>query len=191
MAESVSVPIFDTQRAVEDLVAAGMPPEQAVGVVRLQAHWVDRSFATGEDVERLRTDVNGLRGGLEAKIESQGAEIGKDMARLREDLDRLRLDLEAKIESQGAEIGKDMARLRGDLDRLRLDLEAKIESQGAQIAKDMAGQRVALESKIEARSTALEARILASGITTTRWVTGTQVGTSAIFLAALLAALKL
>ncbi|MCY4551303.1 MAG: hypothetical protein OXC28_23390 [Defluviicoccus sp.] len=162
MAESVSVPIFDTQRAVEDLVAAGMPPEQAVGVVRLQAHWVDRSFATGEDVERLRTDVNGLRGGLEAKIESQGAEIGKDMARLRE-----------------------------DLDRLRLDLEAKIESQGAQIAKDMAGQRVALESKIEARSTALEARILASGITTTRWVTGTQVGTSAIFLAALLAALKL
>ena len=169
MAESVSVPIFDTQRAVEDLVAAGMPPEQAVGVVRLQAHWVDRSFATGEDVERLRTDVNGLR----------------------TDMDRLRGDLEAKIESQGAEIGKDMARLRGDLDRLRLDLEAKIESQGAQIAKDMAGQRVALESKIEARSTALEARILASGIATTRWVTGTQVGTSAIFLAALLAALKL
>ncbi len=183
--------MFDTQRAVEDLVAAGMPPEQAVGVVRLQAHWVDRSFATGEDVERLRTDVNGLRtdmdrlrGDLEAKIESQGAEIGKDMARLRG-------DLESKIESQGAEIGKDMARLRGDLDRLRLDLEAKIESQGAQIAKDMAGQRVALESKIEARSTALEARILASGIATTRWVTGTQVGTSAIFLAALLAALKL
>ncbi len=77
VAESVSVPIFDTQRAVEELVAAGMPPEQAVGVVRLQAQWVDRSFATGEDVERLRTDVNGLR----------------------TDMDRLRGDLEAKIES--------------------------------------------------------------------------------------------
>ncbi|MDE0060767.1 MAG: hypothetical protein OXI22_22025 [Defluviicoccus sp.] len=187
MAETVSVPIFDTQLAVEELVAAGMPPGQAGAVVRMQAQWVDRSFATGEDVERLRTEVNGLR------TEVNG---------LRTDMDRLRGDLEAKIETQGVEIGKDMARLREDVGSLRGDLEAKIETQGVRIAKDMAALRGDLELKIEARSNALErqiaalrgtleARILASETNTIKWVTGTQVGTSAIFLAALLAALKL
>ncbi len=173
MPETVSAPMFDTQLAVEELVAAGMPPEQAGAVVRMQAQWVDRSFATGEDVERLRTEVNGLR----------------------TDMDRLRGDLAAKIATQGVEIGKDMARLRGDL-------EAKIETQGVTIARDMATLRGDLELRIETRSNALEgqiaelrgtleARILAVQTNTIKWVTGTQVGTSAIFLAALIAVLKL
>ena len=151
MPETVSAPMFDTQLAVEELVAAGMPPEQAGAVVRMQAQWVDRSFATGEDVERLRTEVNGLR----------------------TDMDRLRGDLEAKIETQGVRIAKDMATLRGDLE---LRIEARSNALEGQIA--------------ELRGT-LEARILAVQTNTIKWVTGTQVGTSAIFLAALIAVLKL
>ena len=172
MAENASVLLFDTQRAVEDLVAAGMPQEQAGVVVRQQAQWVDRSFATGEDVERLRTDVGRLHGDVES--------LRGDLQSLLGDMKSLRGDLESKIESQGVEIGKDMARLREDLNRLRGDLESKIESQGERTAKDMAALR-----------STLEARILASETNTIKWVTGTQVGTSAIFLAALLAALKL
>ena len=67
-----------------------------------------------------------------------------------------------------------------DLDRLRGDLEAKIESRST-----------ALEGQIAELRGMLEAKILAARMNTTKWVAGTQAGTSAIFLAALLAALKL
>ena len=165
MPESASVLLFDTQRAVEDLVAAGMPPEQAGVVVRQQAQWVDRDFATGEDLERLRTDVDKLR------TDVDGLRTGMDG--LRTDMGRLRVDLEAKIEAQGVEIRKDMDRLRGDL-------ESKFEL-----------RCTAIEGELAELRRSLEAKILASEANTIKWVTGTQVGTSAIFLAALIAALKL
>ena len=141
MAESSPVLLFDTQRAVEELVAAGVPQGQAAVLVRLQAHWAQRNFATGEDIERLSAALTRDMG---AKIEAQGAALAKDMGHLRE-------DLEGKIEAQGTAGHKDLESLRG----------------------------------------ALGTKIAESAGTTIKWVTGMQVGTAAVYLAALLWALKL
>ena len=144
MTETSSVLMFDTQRAVEELVAAGMPPEQASVIVRQQARWADRNFATGEDIDRLRT------------------EVGQEFSHLREEFDR-------KLEAQGAVIAKDMSHLRESLE-LRID---------------------AVDHKLDARCGALEAKIAQSAVNIIKWVTGSQVGTAAVYLAALLAAIKL
>ena len=126
MTGASSVLLFDTQLAVEELVAAGMPPEQARVVVRQQAHWADRDFATREDIDRLREE-------FDRKIEAQGEAIAKDIAHLRESLDH----------------------------------------------------------KFTVQRAALEAQVVQSGSNTIKWVTTSQIGTAAVFLAALLAAIKL
>ena len=144
MAEAHSVLLFDTQQAVEELVAAGMPPEQARVIVRQQARWIDRDFATGEDIDRLRAEIGRLREEFDQKLEAQGAAIAKDMDHLREGLEQ------------------------------RID--ARYES---------------LDHKIDAGYSALETKIAQSSTDTIRWVTGSQIGTAAVYLAALLAAIKL
>ena len=108
MGQKAPAPPFDTQRAVEELIAAGMPPDQAGVIARLHLRWADRDFATREEVE------------------------------------------------------------------LRID--ARFET---------------LERKIDACFAALEAKIAQSAADTTKWVIGLQVGTTVLYLAALLAAIKL
>lgn len=144
MAEAHSVLLFDTQQAVEELVAAGMPPEQARVIVRQQARWIDRDFATGEDIDRLRAEIGRLREEFDQKLEAQGAAIAKDMDHLREGLEQ------------------------------RID--ARYES---------------LDHKLNVQRSALETKITQSSADTIRWVTGSQIGTAAVYLAALLAAIKL
>ena len=144
MAEAHSVLLFDTQQAVEELVAAGMPPEQARVIVRQQARWIDRDFATGEDIDRLRAEIGRLREEFDQKLEAQGAAIAKDMDHLREGLEQ------------------------------RID--ARYES---------------LDHKLNVQRSALETKIAQSSADTIRWVTGSQIGTAAVYLAALLAAIKL
>ena len=143
MSEASSVLLFDTQQAVEELVAAGMPPDQASAVVRQQVHWVDRDFATGEDIDRLQAEIGKLR-----------AEITGEFSRLREEFDR-------NLEAQGAAIKKDVDHLRESLDH-----------------------------KFNAQRSTLETKITRSSADTIRWVTGSQIGTAAVYLAALLAAIK-
>ncbi len=143
MAEAHSVLLFDTQQAVEELVAAGMPPEQARVIVRQQARWIDRDFATGEDINRLRAEIGRLREEFDQKLEAQGAAIAKDMDHLREGLEQ------------------------------RID--ARYES---------------LDHKLNVQRSALETKITQSSADTIRWVTGSQIGTAAVYLAALLAAIK-
>ncbi len=122
MTEASSVLLFDTQLAVEELVAAGMPPEQARVVVRQQAHWADRDFATGEDIDRVRADIDRVR-----------QEIREEIGRVREEIDH----------------------------------------------------------KLNVQRSALETKITQSSADTIKWVTTSQIGTAAVFLAALLAAIKL
>ena len=155
MAEAHSVLLFDTQQAVEELVAAGMPPEQARVIVRQQARWIDRDFATGEDIDRLQAEIGRLR-----------QEFGGQLGQLREEFDQ-------KLEAQGAAIAKDMDHLREGLEQ-RID--ARYES---------------LDHKLNVQRSALETKITQSSADTIRWVTGSQIGTAAIYLAALLAAIKL
>lgn len=154
MAEAHSVLLFDTQQAVEELVAAGMPPEQARVIVRQQARWIDRDFATGEDIDRLRAEIGRLR-----------QEFGGQFGQLREEFDQ-------KLEAQGAAIAKDMDHLREGLEQ-RID--ARYES---------------LDHKLNVQRSALETKITQSSADTIRWVTGSQIGTAAVYLAALLAAIK-
>ena len=154
MSEASSVLLFDTQQAVEELVAAGMPPDQASAVVRQQAHWVDRDFATSEDIDRLQAEIGRLRG-----------EFTEESGSLR-------------------------AEFTGEFNRLRAEFDRKLEAQGAAIKKDMDHLRESLDYKIDARCSALEAQIVQSGNNTIRWVTGSQIGTAAVYLAALLAAIK-
>ena len=137
MTEASSVLLFDTQLAVEELVAAGMPPEQARVVVRQQAHWADRDFATREDIDRLREEF------------------------------------------------------RGEFTNLREEFDQKLEAQGAAIAKDIAHLRESLDHKFNVQRAALEAQVVQSGNNTIKWVTTSQIGTAAAFLAALIAAIKL
>ena len=122
MGERSSVLLFDTQQAVEELVAAGMPPEQASVIVRQQARWIDRDFATGEDIDRLQAEIDRVR-----------QEVGEEFSRLREEIDH----------------------------------------------------------KLNVQRSALETKITQSSADTIRWVTGSQIGTAAVYLAALLAAIKL
>ena len=117
MGERPAPPPFDTQRAVEELVAAGMPPEQAGVIVRLHLRWVDRDLATGKDIDRLRAET----------------------------------------------------------DRLRENMEVRFE---------------AVEQRIDARFAALEAKIAQSATATIKWAATSQIGTAAVYLAALLAAIK-
>ncbi len=155
MADAHSVLLFDTQQAVEELVAAGMPPEQARVIVRQQARWIDRDFATGEDIDRLQAEIGRLR-----------QEFGGQLGQLREEFDQ-------KLEAQGAAIAKDMDHLREGLEQ-RID--ARYES---------------LDHKLNVQRSALETKITQSSADTIRWVTGSQIGTAAVYLAALLAAIKL
>lgn len=148
MGERSSVLLFDTQQAVEELVAAGMPPEQASIIVRQQVRWIDRDFATGEDIDRLRTEF-------------------------REEFGRLR-----------GEFTEEFGSLRAEFDR-------KLVAQGAAIKKDMDHLREEIDHKLNVQRSALETKITQSSADTIRWVTGSQIGTAAIYLAALLAAIKL
>lgn len=110
MRERSSVPPFDTQGAVDELVAAGMQPEQARVVVRLHGRWADYDFATGKDIDRLHAEIEHLRESIDLQLNAQRS--------------------------------------------------------------------------------ALETTITQSSANTIRWVTGSQIGTAAVYLAALLAAIK-
>ena len=122
MGQRSSAPPFDTQQAVEELIAAGMPPDQASVIVRLHLRWANRDFATGKDIDRLQAEIDRVR-----------QEIGQEFSRLREEIDH----------------------------------------------------------KLNVQRSALETKITRSSADTIRWVTGSQIGTAAIYLAALLAAIKL
>lgn len=122
MGQRSSAPPFDTQRAVEELVAAGMPPEQASVIVRLHLRWADRDFATGKDIDLLRENMELKFGVIEQRI------------------------------------------------------DARYES---------------LDHKIDARFAALETKIAQSATNTIKWAAGSQIGTAAIYLAALLAVIEL
>ncbi len=148
MGERSSVLLFDTQQAVEELVAAGMPPEQASVIVRQQARWIDRDFATGEDIDRLRTEFR--------------EEFGSLRGEFTEEFGSLRAEFDRKLEAHGAAIKKDMDHLREEIDH-----------------------------KLNVQRSALETKITQSSADTIRWVTGSQIGTAAVYLAALLAAIKL
>lgn len=121
MGQRSSAPPFDTQRAVEELIAAGMPSEQASVIVRLHLRWADRDFATGKDIDRLQVEIDRVR-----------QEIGEEFSRLREEIDH----------------------------------------------------------KLNVQRSALETKIVQSSADTIRWVTTSQIGTAAVYLAALLAAIK-
>ncbi len=166
MAEAHSVLLFDTQQAVEELVAAGMPPEQARVIVRQQARWIDRDFATGEDIDRLEAEIGRLRQEFGGQLGQLREEFGGQLGQLREEFDQ-------KLEAQGAAIAKDMDHLREGLEQ-RID--ARYES---------------LDHKLNVQRSALETKITQSSADTIRWVTGSQIGTAAVYLAALLAAIKL
>ena len=128
MGERPSAPPFDTPRAVEELVAAGMPPDQAGVIVRLHLRWVDRDLATGKDIDRLRAETDRLREIMELKFEV----------------------IEQRI-------------------------DARYES---------------LDRKIDARFSELEAKIAQSATATIKWAATSQIGTAAVYLAALLAVIE-
>ena len=198
MAEAHSVLLFDTQRAVEDLVAAGMPPEQAGAVVRQQARWADRDFATGEDIDRLQAEIGKLRTEFTGESGLQREEIGRVREEFGGEFGQLREEFGGQFSQLREEFGGQFSQLRAEIDR-------KLEAQGAAIAKDMDHLREgletrfetievkfeAIEQKIDARCAALETKITQSSADTIRWVAGSQIGTAAVYLAALLAAIKL
>ena len=66
------------------------------------------------------------------------------------------------------------------MDHLREGLEQRIDA-----------RYESLDHKIDAGYSALETKIAQSSTDTIRWVTGSQIGTAAVYLAALLAAIKL
>ena len=216
MAEAHSVLLFDTQRAVEELVAAGMPPEQAGAVVRQQARWADRDFATGEDIDRLQAEIGKLRAEFTGESGLQREEIGRvreEIGRVREEFGgefgRVREEFGGEFGQLREEFGGEFGQLReefgGQFSQLRAEFDRKLKAQGATIAKDMDHLRErletrfetvevkfeAIEQKIDARCAALETKITQSSADTIRWVAGSQIGTAAVYLAALLAAIKL
>ena len=198
MAEAHSVLLFDTQRAVEEPVAAGMPAEQAGAVVRQQARWADRDFATGEDIDRLQAEIGKLRTEFTGESGLQREEIGRVREEFGGEFGQLREEFGGQFSQLREEFGGQFSQLRAEIDR-------KLEAQGAAIAKDMDHLREgletrfetvevkfeAIEQKIDARCAALETKITQSSADTIRWVAGSQIGTAAVYLAALLAAIKL
>ena len=142
MGEKSSTPPFDTQGAVEELVAVGMPPDQAGVIVRLHLRWADRDLATGKDIDRLRADTDRLRESMEL---------------LRESMELLRENMEVKFES------------------VEQRVDARFES---------------VEQRIDARFFELETKIVQSSADTIKWAATSQIGTAAVYLAALLAAIK-
>ena len=209
MAEAHSVLLFDTQRAVEELVAAGMPPEQAGAVVRQQARWADRDFATGEDIDRLQAEIGKLRTEFTGESGLQRGEIGRVREEFGGEFSQLREEFGGQFSQLREKFGGQFSQLRekfgGQFSQLRAEIDRKLEAQGAAIAKDMDHLREgletrfetvevkfeAIEQKIDARCAALETKITQSSADTIRWVAGSQIGTAAVYLAALLAAIKL
>ena len=150
MGERPSAPPFDTQRAVEELVAAGMPPEQAGVIVRLHLRWADRDLATGKDIDRLRAETDRLREIMELKFEV------------------IEQRIDARYES----------------------LDRKIDERYESLDRKIDERYASLDHKIDARCSALETKIAQSATATIKWITASQIGTGAVYLAALLAAIK-
>lgn len=157
MGERSSTPPFDTQRAVEELVAAGMPPEQAGVIVRLHLRWADRDLATGKDIDRLRAETDRLREIMELKFEV------------------IEQRIDARYESLDRKIDERCASLDHKIDGLDHKFDARYES---------------LDHKIDARFAALEAMIAQSATSTIKWAATSQIGTAAVYLAALLAVIE-
>ena len=157
MGERSSAPPFDTQRAVEELVAVGMPPEQAGVIVRLHLRWADRDLATGKDIDRLRAETDRLREIMELKFEV------------------IEQRIDARYESLDRKIDERYESLDRKIDERYASLDHKIDS---------------LDHKIDARFSELEAKIAQSATATIKWAATSQIGTAAVYLAALLAAIK-
>ncbi|MDE0172705.1 MAG: hypothetical protein OYH76_07110 [Defluviicoccus sp.] len=161
MGERSSTSPFDTQRAVEELVAAGMPPDQAGVIVRLHLRWADRDLATGKDIDRLCAETDRLREIMELKFEV------------------IEQRIDARYESLDRKIDERYASLDHKIDERYASLDHKIDERYA-----------SLDHKIDARCSALETKIAQSSAATIKWVTTSQIGTAAVYLAALLAAIK-
>lgn len=78
--------------------------------------------------------------------------------------------------------GKDIDRLRAETDRLRESMEL--------LRENMDLKFEAIEQRIDARFAALETKIAQSATATIKWAATSQIGTAAVYLAALLAAIK-
>lgn len=122
MGERSSTPPFDTQRAVEELVAVGMPPEQAGIIVRLHLRWADRDLATGKDIDRLRAETDRLREIMEVKFEALEQRVDARYESLEHKIDGLDHKFDARYESLDHKIDS----LDHKIDARFSELEAKI-----------------------------------------------------------------
>ena len=171
MGERSSTPPFDTQRAVEELVAVGMPPDQAGVIVRLHLRWADRDLATGKDIDRLRAETD----------------------RLRESTELLRENMEVKFEAIEQRVDARYESLEHKIDGLDHKIDARYDSLEHKIdgrCESLDYKIDSLDHKIDARFSELETKIAQSATATIKWAATSQIGTAAVYLAALLAAIK-
>ena len=179
MGERSSTPPFDTQRAVEELIAVGMPPEQAGVIVRLHLRWADRDLATGKDIDRLRAETDRLREIMELKFEV----IEQRIDARYESLDR---KIDERYESLDRKIDERYESLDRKIDERYESLEHKIDGRCESLDHKIDG----LDHKIDARFSELEAKIAQSATATIKWAATSQIGTAAVYLAALLAVIE-
>ena len=101
----MSIPAFDTQKAVKAFKEGGFNDTQAEAVVTTMNDVMSQNFATKAD---LLTTQNDLRNHIE-KVRSE----------LKSDIDKLRSEFKSDIDKLRSE-------LKGDIDKLRSELKKEI-----------------------------------------------------------------
>ena len=93
----MTVSAFDTLKAMRDLEAAGIAPEQAEAITNAVRDAVTEGTAAKGDILRIDNDINTVFASLNGKIDAFAAETRAGFKQLADKIDALAKDTKADI----------------------------------------------------------------------------------------------
>ena len=125
--------IFDTHEDIQELVNSGMPEPQAETLVRQRVRLLERNLATKADIAATNANIEALRQGTKADIETLRQETKADIAATNANIETLRQETKANIEALRQETKADIAATNANIETLRQETKADIAATNANI----------------------------------------------------------
>ena len=152
---------FDTLKAADALIAAGINPAHARAITGTMNDAVTEGVATKSDIVKLEAGIAELR----VEVKADAAEVKTDTARLEAGLAEVKADT-AKLETGLAEVKADTAKLEAGLAEVKADT-ARIKTDVGRLEAGLAELKTDVKAKIDTDVGALR-----SELNVHRWVLG-------------------
>jgi hypothetical protein len=135
---------FDTLTYAKELIAAGMPEQQAEVISLRQRTLIENELATKADIAAMRQDMKSMETDLKKTIKTCDTDLRKSM-------DKTDTDLRKSMKQMDTELRKTMQQMDMDLKRTIAELETNLRHDINALALETKHNLKAMESTLTLR----------------------------------------